>query len=96
MEEKQAGAGRSHSVVLQNRASVRLTGVGEVLSFDEDAVVMDTDMGLLTLKGKELHVSRLLVEQGEVDVEGQVDSLVYSAGGASRKAGESLLGRLFR
>ena len=40
-----------------------LTGVREVVSFDENQVVMDTDMGLLTIKGKDLHVSRLTVEK---------------------------------
>ena len=56
---------------------------------------MDTDMGLLTIKGKDLHVCRLTVEQGEVDLEGTVDSLVYSSNEAYRNAGESLLYRLF-
>ena len=66
------------------------------MSFDESQVVMDTDLGLLTLKGKELHVSRLSVEKGEVDVTGTVDSMVYSSNEAYRKAGQSFLVRLFK
>lgn len=87
---------RPHSCLLQNRSSVSLTGVREVVSFDENQVVMDTDLGLLTLKGKELHVSRLTVEKGEVDVEGTFDSLVYSSNEAYRKSGQSLIARLFK
>ena len=68
MEEKEGI--RPHSCQVQNRSSVRLTGIREVVSFDEQQAVMDTDMGLLTIKGKDLHVSRLTVEQGEVDLEG--------------------------
>ncbi len=68
----------------------------EVVSFDENQVVMDTDMGLLTLKGKDLHVSRLTVEKGEVDVEGTVDSLTYSSNEAYRKSGQNLIARLFK
>lgn len=94
MEEKQGV--RAHECVMKNRAAVRMTGVREVVSFDENQVVMDTDMGLLTLKGKELHVSRLLVEQGEVDVDGTIDSLVYSSNEAYRKQGEGMFARLFK
>ena len=94
MEEK-TGI-RPHSCLMQNRSSVSLTGVREVVSFDEGEVVMDTDMGLLTLKGKELHVNRLTVEKGEVDVDGSLDSLTYSSNEAYRKSGQSILSRLFK
>ncbi len=94
MEEKTGN--RPHSFHLQNRRSAELTGIQEVVSFDENQIVMDTDMGLLTVKGKELHVSRLTVEKGEVDLEGQIDSLAYSSNEAYRKSGQSLLARLFR
>ena len=86
---------RDHACRLENRNAASLTGVREVVSFDENQVVMDTDMGLLTIKGKDLHVSRLTVEKGELEVEGQVDSLAYSSNEASRKTGQSILARLF-
>lgn len=87
---------RPHTCNLQNRSAAGVTGVREVVSFDENQVIMDTDMGLLTLKGKDLHVSRLTVEKGEVDVEGTVDSLAYSSNEAYRKSGQNLLSRLFK
>ena len=86
---------RDHACRLENRNAASLTGVREVGSFDENQVVMDTDMGLLTIKGKDLHVSRLTVEKGELEVEGQVDSLAYSSNEAYRKTGQSILARLF-
>lgn len=88
---------RAHACRLENRNAASLTGVREVVSFDENQVVMDTDMdmGLLTIKGKDLHVSRLTVEKGEMEVEGQIDSLAYSSNEAYRKAGQSILARLF-
>ena len=76
---------RDHACRLENRNA----------AFDENQVVMDTDMGLLTIKGKDLHVSRLTVEKGELEVEGQVDSLAYSSNEAYRKTGQSILARLF-
>ena len=94
MEEKLGG--RMHKLFLQNRGNVSITGVTDVVSFDESQVILDTDMGLLTLKGKDLHVSRLTIEKGEVDVDGTVDRLAYSSNDSIRRAGESMLSRLFK
>ncbi len=94
MEEKTGM--RPHKIVLQNRQAGSLTGIRDVVSFDENQVVLDTDMGLLTIKGKELHVNRLTLEKGEVDLDGTVDSLVYSSNESYRKSGESLFNRLFK
>ena len=57
--------------------------------------MLDTDMGLLTIKGKDLHVNRLSLEKGEIDIEGRTDSLVYSAGGGA-KSGGSFFAKLFK
>lgn len=94
MEEK-TGV-RPHKLTLQNRSVLGAGGIRDVVSFDENQVILDTDMGLLTIKGKDLHVSRLTLEKGEVDVDGTVDSLVYSSNETFRKSGESLFTRLFK
>lgn len=94
MEEKTST--RPHRLMMQNRSALSITGIRDVVSFDENQVILDTDMGILTMKGKELHVSRLTLEKGEVDVAGSVDSLIYSSNEAYHKSGESLFSRLFR
>ncbi len=94
MEEK-AGAA-AHRIVLNNRQAGSLTGVRDVVSFDENQVILDTDMGLLTVKGKDLHLSRLTLEKGEAELDGTVDSLVYSSNEAYRRSGQSLFARLFQ
>ena len=93
MEEK---LGLSHKLELYNREKGILTGVLDVISFDENSIVLDTDMGFLTVKGKDLHVSRLSLEKGEMDLEGNVDSLVYSSNESYRKANQSLWAKLFK
>ena len=93
MEEK---LGLSHKVMLDNREKGNLTGILDVISFDENTIVLDTDMGLLTIKGKDLHVSRLTLEKGEIDIEGRTDSFVYSSNESYRESGQSLLARLFK
>lgn len=87
---------RPHKMIFQNRQAGNLTGIRDVVSFNENQVVLDTDMGLLTIKGKELHINRLTLEKGEVDMDGTVDSLVYSSNESFRKSGESLFNRLFK
>ena len=87
---------RTHKVILENRSRGTITGIQEVVSFDENQIVLDTNMGLLTVKGKNLHVSRLTLEKGETDIDGSIDSLAYSSNEAYRKSGESLFSRLFR
>ena len=60
-------------------------------------ILLDTQQGMLTIKGKDLHVTRLNLEKQEVDLEGTIDSLTYTEGGIhGQKAGENLLKRLFK
>ena len=54
------------------------------------------DYGVIVIKGESLHVNKLSVEKGELDVDGRVDSLVYSQNSISMKKGDSLVNRLFR
>ena len=93
MEEK---LGVSHRLTLNNRDRGNLTGILDVISFNESQIVLDTDMGLLTIRGKDLHVSRLPLEKGEIDIEGRTDSFTYSSNESIRKAGQSFLSRLFK
>ena len=87
---------RPHKVMFQNRQTGSLTGIRDVVSFDENQVVLDTDLGLLHIKGKGLHISRLTLEKGEVDMDGMVDSLTYASNESFRKSGESIWNRLFK
>ena len=63
MEEKLNA--RPHKLELLNREKGSVTGIQDVVSFDENQMILDTDMGLLTVRGKALHVSRLTLEKGE-------------------------------
>lgn len=85
----------NHKVNMEGRNTCKLTGVVDVLSFDERQVMLETVDGMLAMKGTELHVSRLSLEKGEVDVDGRVDALIYTEKTSFAKKGESLLTRLF-
>ena len=71
----------SHSLRLTERKSLSVTGVTEVVRFDEDAVVLQTDMGTLTVQGEQLQLKELSVEGGRVTVEGTISSPPMMAAG---------------
>lgn len=96
MEERrnEAAAGK-HRMYVNNRSSAELTGVRDVMSFDAAEILLETDQGILMIRGDELHVKRLSLEKKEVDIEGRIDSLVYSDKENVAKTAGSFLGRLF-
>ena len=96
MEEKRPVSARPHQLTARGRRSASVTGVKDVLSFDEQEVMLETELGLLQVKGQERKVKRVALESGEVDMEGQIDSLVYSDAGHYRKSGESFLKRMLK
>ena len=96
MEEKNLAGMGPHKLLLQGRKLAELTGVKEVVSFDAKEVVLNTTMGALIVRGNDLFVKRLTVEQGEVDLECQFDSFVYTDKPGKAGEGDSLLKRLFR
>lgn len=95
MEDLSAST-RTHKVTMTNRRSCIINGVKDVLSFDIREVLLETEQGMLTIKGDDLHVNRLTLERGEVDIDGRIDSFVYSEASMTNHKNESLLSRLFR
>ncbi|MEG0962113.1 MAG: sporulation protein YabP [Lachnospiraceae bacterium] len=95
MEEKQISQ-KSHKMVISNRRNGVLSGVIDVLSFDVGEILLETELGMLMIKGTDLHVKRLTLEKGEIDIEGRIDSLAYSDVKNVSRQGESFLGRLFK
>ena len=86
---------RTHKLTMINRKNSTLTGVNDVLSFDIHEILLETEQGMLMIKGDDLHVSRLTLDKGEIDVDGKIDSFTYSDVTSVAKKGESLLNRLF-
>lgn len=87
---------KNHKVNLNARSSATITGVKDVLSFDAGEVLLETEMGILMLRGNELHVNRLTLEKGEVDIDGRIDSLAYSDNNNYGRSGESFISKLFK
>jgi len=96
MDETMNVKQRSHKFMLTNRRTCLVSGVCDVLSFDLSEILLETEQGMLIIKGKDLHVNRLSLEKGEVDVTGHIDSCTYSDMQASKKKEESFFVRLFK
>ena len=91
-EEKRKSS--RHTLNLEEREKARIGGVLEVLSFDEEGIMLETTCGMLMLKGTGLHMGKLDLDSGDVTVDGAIDTITYSDGGFTEK--HSILGKLFR
>lgn len=93
LEERQIP--KAHKLVVNNRKTSSITGVLDVLAFDLNEVLLETEQGLMTVKGKDLHVNRLTLEKGEVDLTGHVDSITYAEVKQAVKKKEGMMQKLF-
>ena len=68
----------AQNVILEDRKSLSVTGVSDVDSFDEQTITVFTQLGELTVRGMDLHITKLSVETGELTVDGRIDALIYA------------------
>ena len=91
MEEKQKTA-LPHNIIMEGRKMLRVSGVCDVDSFDEQTVIAFTDMGELTIRGEDIHISKLNIDTGELSLEGNFYALSYAD--STKQSG--FFARLFR
>lgn len=99
-EHHLTGGPREHSLHIINREQVTIQGVLSVDSFDDEEIILETDMGTLTLRGEELHIKQLDLESGKFAVDGFIMTCLYSTPrqrpGSRPIKGRSILERLFK
>ncbi len=84
-----------HTLLLDNRNRAQITGVTDVCCFQENEVVLKIDSGEMLVTGQNLHIAKLLLEEGQLYIDGRVDSIVYQS--AARHEGKfRFLKRLFK
>lgn len=86
---------KKSNLVLENRKKLSLNGVVEVISFNEEQIMLNTTLGSLIIKGEGLKMNKLDVQNGDVIVIGIIDSFVYS-GTEAKKDKESIISKLFK
>ncbi len=92
-EKDRAAVEMPHSVTIDDRERMTVTGVTEVLSFDEQLVVLETANEQLTVQGSDMHIEKLNLDNGELSLSGTIAAIEYSDGVSARRAG--LWSRLF-
>lgn len=93
MQENGKALKRKHNLIMEDRKTLTLTGIFDVDSFDEQTVVLITDIGELIIKGDSLQIKGFSVESGELSLEGRIDSLSYQE---INKNNGGFFSRLFR
>ena len=82
------------NLILENREKLTISGVIDVLSFDYQIVIVETELGMLTVKGEDLRINKLSIDTQDIIIEGNISSLSYSE--KEEKKNSSLLGKIFK
>lgn len=93
-ERKSVNSGLIQNLILENREKLSVSGVLDVLSFDDQVVIMDTELGMLTVKGDNLRINKLSIDTSEVIVEGNIYNMIYSEEHGNNKSG--FLSKIFK
>ena len=100
MDEREIGLSEDHEISLTNRETAQVSGVLHLQTFDDEQIVLDTELGALTVKGEDLHIKHLDLDAGKLAIEGLITSINYGPGGRGRQArggkGRGLLDRLLK
>lgn len=94
-ERKSMNTGVIQNLILENRGKLSISGVNDVLSFDDQIVMVETELGLLTIKGENLRINKLSIDTSEVIVEGDISYLAYSDKELEKNKG-NLISKIFK
>jgi sporulation protein YabP len=94
-ERKSINSNIIQNLILENRSKLSVSGVLDVLSFDDQIIIIETELGLLTIKGDNLRINKLSIDTSEVIVEGEVNSISYSSKDLDKKS-DGFLGKIFK
>ena len=83
------------NIVLENREKLSISGVLDVLSFDDQIIIVETELGLLTIKGEDLRINKLSIDTSETIVNGNIMQIAYSENTVDTK-GEGIFSKIFK
>lgn len=83
------------NIILENREKLSISGVLDVLSFDDQIVILETELGLLTVKGDNLRINKLSLDTADVVIDGEIYNLGYSEKDTNQKSG-GLFNKIFK
>ena len=84
------------NIILENREKLSITGILDVFSFDDQIIIVETELGLLTIKGENLKINKLSIDTSDFIVDGKISQLSYSDSEKITKKNKSLLSKIFK
>ena len=84
------------NLILENRKKLSISGVNDVLSFDDQVVMVETELGLLTVKGENLRINKLSIDTSEIIVEGEISFLSYSDKEQEKQKSGGFISKIFK
>lgn len=85
------------NIVLENREKLNITGIVDVFSFDDQIIIIETELGILTIKGENLKINKLNLDTSDFAVDGKITSLIYSdTSNISLKKNKGILSKIFK
>ena len=94
-ERKTINTAVVQNLILENRGKLSISGVLDVLSFDDQVIMVETELGLLTIKGENLRITKLSIDTSEVIVEGNISYLAYSNKEVEKNKGR-IMSKIFK
>jgi len=95
IEEKKVSKPKTQNIILENREKLKVSGVIDVESFNDECIIVDTELGVLVIRGEDLHISKLNLDSAELNVEGEIISCEYSDEGG-RSKGFGFFSKMFK
>ncbi|NLU52547.1 MAG: sporulation protein YabP [Clostridiaceae bacterium] len=86
-DERKGLEQRAQNIILKDRRRLLISGVNHVESFNEECIVLDTELGILVVRGNGMHINKLNVETAEIDVEGDIGAFEYMDNVAPQRKG---------
>lgn len=84
------------NIILENREKLNITGILDVFSFDDQIIIIETELGLLTIKGENLKINKLSLDTSDFTVDGNISSLTYSDSDSNVKKSKNILSKIFK
>jgi len=95
IEDKKTPKPKVQNLILENRERLSVSGVIDVESFNDESVIVDTELGVLVVRGMDLHINKLNIDSSELSIEGDIMSCEYSDRDGSRSKG-GFFARMFK
>ncbi|MBQ7129050.1 MAG: sporulation protein YabP [Clostridia bacterium] len=82
----------THNIIMESRNKISMSGINKVENFDENEIILITELGELTIKGSDLHISKMDVDIGDMIIDGNIIGLIYN----ETQKSNSIIKRIFR